>query len=189
MPANPEGVSAARRSADASDAQLLRAIGAGDEPAFDELRDRYRGAVVAVCGAIAGQEREDCEQEVFARVWRKAALYDPARGSAAAWLLTLTRRTAINVRAGGLRAPPPTGPEVEQQLETFVASSDLDAFWLDGALTRLSERERTVIELAYFGDLSESAIATRLRVPLGSVKSWKRRGLNRLASLLGEESR
>jgi RNA polymerase sigma-70 factor, ECF subfamily len=52
----------------------------------------------------------------------------------------------------------------------------------------LSERERTVIELAYFRDLSEQAIARRLRVPLGSVKSWKRRGLNRLASLLGEES-
>ena len=96
------------------------------------------------------------------------------------------RQPSTTLPAG---APPPTGPEVEQQLETFVASSDVDAFWLDGALTRLSERERTVIELAYFGDLSESAIATRLRVPLGSVKSWKRRGLNRLASLLGEESR
>ena len=93
------------------------------------------------------------------------------------------------MRAGGLRAPPPIGPEVEQEVEPFVASSDVDAFWLDVALARLSERERTVIELAYFGDLSESAIATRLRVPLGSVKSWKRRGLNRLASLLGEESR
>jgi len=45
-----------------------------------------------------------------------------------------------------------------------------------------------VIELAYFDDLSENAIARRLRVPLGSVKSWKRRGLNRLATLLGEES-
>src|SRR5207244_145520 len=63
-----------------------------------------------------------------------------------------------------------------------------DAFWLDAALARLSERERTVVELAYYDDLSESAIAKRLRVPVGSVKSWKRRGLNRLAVLLGEES-
>jgi RNA polymerase sigma-70 factor (ECF subfamily) len=78
---------------------------------------------------------------------------------------------------------------VEQEVETLAVSSEVDAFWLDGALTRLSERERTVIELAYYGDLSESAIASRLGVPLGSVKSWKRRGLNRLASLLGEESR
>ena len=189
MAARPNRIPAASRSAGATDVELLQAIAAGSEPAFEELRARYRRAVERVCRTVAGSEREDCEQEVFARVWGKAALFDPARGSAAAWLLTLTRRTASNVRAGGLRAPPPIGPEVEQEVETFVASSDLDAFWLDGALTRLSERERTVIELAYFGDLSESAIATRLRVPLGSVKSWKRRGLNRLASLLGEESR
>src|SRR5262245_5112581 len=188
MAARPDRIPAASRPVGASDVELLQAIAAGSEPAFEELRDRYRAAVAAVCRAIAGREREDCEQEVFARVWRKAALYDPARGSAAAWLLTLTRRTAINVRAG-LRAPPPAGAEVEQEVETFALSSDVDAVWLDGALIRLSERERTVIELAYYGDLSESAIASRLGVPLGSVKSWKRRGLNRLASLLGEESR
>jgi RNA polymerase sigma-70 factor (ECF subfamily) len=64
----------------------------------------------------------------------------------------------------------------------------VDGFWLEAALARLPERERTVIGLAYYSDLSESAIAGRLRVPLGSVKSWKRRGLNRLATLLGEES-
>jgi RNA polymerase sigma-70 factor, ECF subfamily len=69
-----------------------------------------------------------------------------------------------------------------------VEAADVDAFWLEAALARLSERERTVIELAYYRDLSESAIAKRLRAPLGSVRSWKRRGLNRLASLLGEES-
>jgi RNA polymerase sigma-70 factor (ECF subfamily) len=186
MSANREGMSAARRSADASDAELLQAIAAGSESAFEELRDRYRGAVAAVCRTTTGRDREDCEQEVFARVWRKAALYDAARGSAAAWLLTLTRRTALNVRAG-LRAPP-IGPELEQEVEPAAVSADVDAFWLDGALARLSERERTVIELAYYGDLSESAIAERMRVPLGSVKSWKRRGLNRLATLLGEDS-
>ena len=131
MRANPEGVSAARRAANASDAQLLQAIAGGDEPAFDELRDRYQNAVAAICGTIAGREREDCEQEVFARIWRKAALYDPARGSAAAWLLTLTRRTALNVRAGV--RPPPPGLEVAQE-GTVAAPTDVDAFWLDGAL-------------------------------------------------------
>ena len=68
------------------------------------------------------------------------------------------------------------------------SAGELDAFWLEAALARLSERERMVVELAYYEDMSESAIARRLRVPLGSVKSWKRRGLNRLASMLGEES-
>ena len=74
---------------EASDAELLRAIASGSEPAFEELRGRYRRAVERVCRAVAGSEREDCEQEVFARVWGKAALFDPGRGSAAVWLLTL----------------------------------------------------------------------------------------------------
>jgi RNA polymerase sigma-70 factor, ECF subfamily len=187
MSAQPDGAPAHPRST-ASDVELLQAIAAGSEPAFEELRGRYRNAVAAVCRTIVGREREDCEQEVFARLWRKATLYDPARGSAAAWLLTLTRRTALNMRAG-LRAPPPIGAQVEQDVDPVAALADVDAFWLDAALARLSEQERAVIELAYYGDLSESAIARRLRVPLGSVKSWKRRGLNRLATLLGEESR
>ena len=176
-----DGSSAA--PAGASDVELLQAIAAGSEAAFEELRSRYSGAVARVCRAVAGSEREDCEQEVFARVWSKAALFDPGRGSAAAWLLTLARRTALNIAAG--RRPLPVEHE---PLSGSVEPVDVDAFWLEAALTRLSDRERTVIELAYYGDLSESAIARRLRVPLGSVKSWKRRGLNRLAALLGEES-
>jgi RNA polymerase sigma-70 factor (ECF subfamily) len=175
---------AARTLPGASDAELLRAIAAGSEPAFEELRGRYGRAVARVCRTVAVSEREDCEQEVFARVWRKAALFDASRGSPAAWLLTLARRTALNLRSARrssipIEHDPPVG-EAE--------AAGVDAFWLEAALARLSERERTVIELAYYGDLSESAIARHLRVPLGSVKSWKRRGLNRLATLLGEES-
>jgi len=171
-------------SREASDAELLRAIASGSEPAFEELRGRYRRAVERVCRAVAGSEREDCEQEVFARVWGKAELFDPARGSAAAWLLTLARRTALNQLAA--RRPPP--PVDHDPVAGAAEPTDVDAFWLETALQRLSEQQRTVIELAYYGDLSESAIAYRLRVPLGSVKSWKRRGLNRLATLLEEES-
>jgi RNA polymerase sigma-70 factor, ECF subfamily len=168
----------------ASDAELLHAISAGSEAAFEELRARYARAVARVCATVSGQDREDCEQEVFARIWRKAALFDPGRGSARAWLLTLARRTALNLQAG--RRPPL--PIEHEPLAEVAVPPGVDAFWLDAALARLSERERTVIELAYYDDLSESAIARRLGAPLGSVKSWKRRGLNRLATMLGEES-
>jgi RNA polymerase sigma factor (sigma-70 family) len=166
-----------------SDVELLRAVASGSEQAFAELRDRYGRAVQRVCRSVAGAEGEDCEQEVFARVWRKASLFDPARGSAAAWLLTVARRTALNL--GAARQPPLS---VEDLPAAGGRPAELDAFWLQAGLARLPEHERTVIELAYYEDLSESAIARRLRVPLGSVKSWKRRGLNRLATLLGEES-
>jgi RNA polymerase sigma-70 factor, ECF subfamily len=166
-----------------SDAELLRAIAGGSQAAFEELRRRYGHAVAGVCRTVASSDREDCEQEVFARIWRKAALFDPARGSAAAWLLTLTRRTALNLRAA--RRP---ALALEHEPEGADAAPDVEAFWLEAGLAHLTERERTVIGLAYYEDLSESAIARELRVPLGSVKSWKRRGLSRLASLLGEES-
>jgi RNA polymerase sigma-70 factor (ECF subfamily) len=167
----------------ASDAELLRAIGEGSEPAFEELRHRYRRAVERACRAIVGGEFQDCAQEVFVRIWRKAALYDRRRGSVPAWLLTLARRTALNFRRG--REVPLSDEPVD---ERAVEAPDVDRFWVDAALEQLPERERQVIELAYFHDLSQSAIAAKLRVPLGSVKSWTRRGLHRLATLLGEET-
>lgn len=166
----------------ASDAELLEAIAAGSEAAFEELRGRYGRAVARICRS-AGSDREDCEQEVFARIWRKAALFDSRRGSAAGWLMTVARRTAVSVRARHA-----TAELDEEAVAGATEPADVDAFWLEGALARLAERERTVIELSYFDDLSEGTIARRLRVPLGSVKSWKRRGLNRLATLLGDES-
>ena len=167
----------------ASDGELLASIATGSEPAFEELRSRYARAVGRVCRSARGSEREDCEQEVFTRIWRKASLFDPQRGSAAAWLLTVTRRTAANQK---VVAELPAGAD-EWEAADGVDEDDVDAFWLDAALARLPEREREVVELAYYSDLSETAIARRLGVPLGSVKSWKRRGLNRLAGLLDEE--
>ena len=183
MSARRLGVSAERSTrapSGTSDADLLRAIAARSVSAFVVLRNRYGRAVARVCRATAGPEAEDCEQEVFARIWTKASLFDPARGSAAAWLLTIARRTALN----GSPARRPAAPLVEAG---EAERDELDAFWLEAALAQLSDRERTVIELAYSSDLSERAIAARLEAPLGSVKSWKRRGLNRLAELLRED--
>ena len=166
-----------------SDAELLRAIGEGSEPAFEELRHRYRRAIERACRQIVGGDLEDCAQEVFVRISRKASLYDRGRGSAPAWLLTLARRTALNVRP---RREVPLPDELADET-SVVEPPDVDRFWVEAALERLPERERRVLELAYFHDLSQSAIAAELRVPLGSVKSWTRRGLHRLATILDEE--
>jgi RNA polymerase sigma-70 factor, ECF subfamily len=183
IPLQLKRANAAPAPAKASDAELLRAIGEGSEPAFEELRNRYRRAVERACRSIVGGELEDCAQEVFVRIWRKASLYDRSRGSAPAWLLTVARRTALNFR----RRREVSIPD-ELIDESAVEAPDVDRFWVEAALERLPERERVVIELAYFNDLSQSAIATELRVPLGSVKSWTRRGLHRLADLLDEET-
>lgn len=179
----PPGTGVAPPPSKVSDAELLRAVGEGSEPAFEELRHRYRRAVERCCRSIGRGELEDCTQEVFVRIWRKAALYDRGRGSAPAWLLTLARRTALNFHHGRRRLQ-----QVELPDEIgAVEPPNVDRSWLDAALERLPERERLVIELAYFDDLSQSRIAAELGAPLGSVKSWMRRGLNRLATLLDEE--
>src|SRR5262249_55066531 len=102
--------------------------------------------------------------------------------AASAPALMLARRTALNFR----RRREVQQPDALVD-ETAAEALDVDRFWVEAALQRLPERERRVIDLAYFRDLSPSAIASELRVPLGSVKSWKRRGLHRLATLLGEE--
>ena len=168
---------------EATDAELLRAIGEGSEPAFEELRNRYRRAVERVCRQVVGGDLEDCAQEVFVRIWRKASLYDRGRGSAPAWLLTVARHTALNLRR---RRHAPLPHELTD--EAAVDAPDVERFWIEGALERLPEKEREVLELAYFHDLGQSAIAAELDVPLGSVKSWRRRGLHHLAALLEEDA-
>jgi RNA polymerase sigma-70 factor, ECF subfamily len=175
---------AASHPAEASDAELLHAIGEGSEPAFEELRQRYGRAVTRACRSIVGREAEDCSQEVFVRIWRKASLYDRRRGSAPAWLMTVARRTALNFRQ---HREVPLPEELADESGTIEAP-DLDRFWVEAALERLHERERTVIQLAYFKGLSQSQVAAELCVPLGSVKSRTRRGLHQLATMLDEET-
>jgi RNA polymerase sigma-70 factor (ECF subfamily) len=169
----------------ASDAELLRAVADGSDAAFEELRHRYRGAVERTCRSLLRGSPEDCAQEAFLRIWQKARLFDPRRGSAAAWLLTVTRNVAYNLRAT-------TEPEPRELLPADAQTDDpalsVDGFWLESGLARLEPHEREVIELAYFADLSQTQIAERLGVPLGTVKSWTRRGLNQLATLLGVET-
>ena len=164
-------------------ARLLAAVAEGDDVAFGQLQHRYWHAVERVCRSLPG-EVEDCIQEVFFRVWRKAGLFDPERGSATAWLLTLARNVANNLR----RSRRPTPVDVEQEAPA-LAAGELDRLWLDAALEQLPSPERTVVELAYFQDRSQSQISCELSVPLGTVKSWNRRGLNRLAELLSENDR
>ena len=171
----------------ASDAELLAAVAAGSEEAFGELRHRYRGAIEHICRMQSASGAEDCAQEAFTRIWQKASLFDRRRGSATAWLLTVTRNSARNFAVKEASAPVAIDPSVADGAEEAGAGTGVDRFWLDAALERLPHDERTVIELAYFADRSQTQIATALGVPLGTVKSWTRRGLNRLATLLGAE--
>ena len=171
--------------ADTCDGALLAEVASGCEPAFEELRRRYRASVEWTCRSLlrAGAE-EDCAQEVFTRVWQKAHLFDASRGSVAAWLFTLTRNVARNFGAKRIAEPMALDPADGQ----LTPEPTVERFWLEGALEQLPAKERQAIELAYFADLSQAQIAAALGVPLGTIKTWTRRGLNRLAGLLAEEA-
>jgi RNA polymerase sigma-70 factor (ECF subfamily) len=175
-----------------TDADLLAALDAGDASALGTLYDRHAGLVYGVGLAIlkSAEEAEDLTQEVFLALSAEHS-YDPARGQLAGLLVAMTRSRAIDrLRSRGRRlrllrswhrsAPAVTLPATPpQQVSTKECAERVRA-----ALAELSDREREVLELAYFGGLTQVEIADRLGAPLGSVKSWARRGLLNLKDSL-----
>jgi RNA polymerase sigma-70 factor (ECF subfamily) len=167
---------------DASDAELLRLVADGSETAFVALWGRSGAAVYSVCRRVLvdRDSAEDAAQEAFVRIWRNAKQFDPRRGSAAAWMYTIARNTALNLAR--IRRPVPQ----EALHEVHRDVDPAERFWLEIGLARLSEAERTALELAYFEDLTHSQVAQRLDVPLGTVKARIRRALGRLADFAEE---
>ena len=178
-----------------TDRSCMDRVRAGDMRALEELYDRYSGLLYSAALRILGQaaDAEEVLQEAWLQAWNRAESYDAARGAVPAWLLTLVRSRAIDrlrsrasrQRVEQVMADRPPAQLVEEPPAT-VSQRQLH----DRVVTALSEllpQQRQVIELAYFGGLSQSEIATQLVAPLGTVKSWTRQGLMRLRELLPEE--
>lgn len=125
---------------------------------------------------------EECAQEVLATVWQKAHLYDPSRASAATWIFTIARNRKIDAIRKMRRPEPedlPWGPEQEpDQADTLALQQETRA--LEEAMASLPDKQRELIEKAYFGDLSHSEIAAETGLPLGTIKSRIRLALDRL---------
>src|SRR5262249_22209567 len=140
-------------------------------------------------------DAEEVLQEAWLQAWNRAESYDAGRGAVVAWLLTLVKSRAIDrlrSRASRQRMEqrvadaPPERPVEEPSIT--VAHRQLHER-VTAALAVLAPPQRQVLELAYFGGLSQSEIASRLGAPLGTVKSWARQGLLRLRELVPEEVR
>src|SRR5262249_1530372 len=167
-------------------------MAAGDERALAELYDRHGSTVYALAQAIVG-ERADTEEVVadaFGQAWRTPSQFDPARGSVIAWLCPIARTRALAlVRARGRRAK--ALERAAQQTETgFAEPADRSVERQEArelvthSLTDLPEPQRRVIELAYFGGLTQSEIAAQLHEPLGTVKTRLRAGMEKLRDAL-----
>jgi RNA polymerase sigma-70 factor (ECF subfamily) len=168
------------------------------EPAvMGELYDRYGKLAFSLIYRIVRDigVAEDLVQETFLRVWNRSQGFDAERGALGPWLLAVARNRAIDyVRSSGgrmsrgaLELEAAEHPAVFVNFEAEVLSQDR-ARLVRGALGRLNENQRHVIELAYFEGLSQSEMAERMGQPLGTVKTWVRTALKNLRDDLGEKA-
>jgi RNA polymerase sigma-70 factor (ECF subfamily) len=132
---------------------------------------------------------EDVQQEVFIEVWKRAESYDPERGSLGAWIMTIARSRAID--ALRKRVPEPRDPSMTVDLVDSDAEQEGPRAverWLTGhLLSKIPERERALLRMRFYSDMSQSEIAASTGIPLGTVKMQMVAGLRRLRELLDEE--
>ncbi len=171
--------------------ELIRRMAARDTSACAAFYDAYAGVALGIIRRIVSEshEAEDVLQEVFVELWHHAEGYDPARGSPAAWVVMRARSRAID-RGRAVRRRAETVLEERHREQSDPGADDLasqvaDRTLVAGALDHLPPAQREVIQLAYFGGLSQSEIAAQLRQPLGTVKTRIRSALLALRGLLG----
>ncbi|MFE7224843.1 RNA polymerase sigma factor [Nocardioides sp. NPDC057577] len=173
-----------------SDESLLAAMAGGDQDAAAAFVRRHQARVYGLALTIVRLPAlaEDVAQDTFVKAWRHAATYDPRRGRASTWLLTITRNAAID--AIRYRHDDPMDPDLLVALLTVrdesEESDDLDTdLALRQALAELPhEMAAPIVLMTYFG-LTAQEIATREDVPAGTVKTRVRRGLERLRQRMG----
>ena len=170
----------------------LLAVAGGDRAAFETLYKLTSAKLFGVCLRILGKQgdAEDVLQETYTTVWHKAGLYDPERASPVTWLVMIARNKAIDrMRAGGGE---PQAVPIELAAEIGDASAGPAAGAeaadssrrLDHCLETLEARQQTLIRTAFFEGVTYENLAARSHTPLGSVKSWIRRGLMKLKACL-----
>jgi RNA polymerase sigma-70 factor (ECF subfamily) len=174
-----------------TDGELLVLIARGDRGAFEELYERYARSVYGLAlRRLHDRDRaEEAVQETFAAVWRSARSYRAERGAGGAWLFAVARNAIVDRfreqdEAAAADVPEPAS---EERRPEEAAEAGWLAWRVHRALSELPKTEREVLELAYWGDLSQSEVAEFLNIPLGTVKTRTRSGLGRLSRLLDEE--
>ena len=189
----PALVTGDRDSSDATaDEALVRAIANGDTSALAQLYDRHGAIMLGLARRIVGgkPEAEDIVHDVFVEAWRRAADYDENRGSVKAWLLLRTRSRAIDFRksAGVARTVPAgDGAWLTQLVDPRTDDSEApDRARLRRVLVSLNEEQREVLLLGYFEGLSSSEIATKVGIPIGTVKSRVAAALSALRAALAD---
>jgi RNA polymerase sigma factor (sigma-70 family) len=197
MPAAAIGLDKAMQVSDLQDRRdrdLVEQVSAGDRAAFSELYRRYASSAFGLAMRILGEHAlaEEVLQEVFLSVWRRAGVFDAARGSVRSWVFAQIHHRSVDVvrREEAERRRSATGVQreaVEDDLEDVIEEG-----WLTSrreqvrrALQTLSPEQRQMIELAYYRGLTQTQVASEAGVPLGTVKSRTLAAMRRMRDSLG----
>jgi RNA polymerase sigma factor (sigma-70 family) len=172
---------------------LLERVGRGDKSAVPLLLDKYGPLVWSIARRQVGAEAaEDVVQEVFIQIWKNADRYDPERASEATYITTIARRRLIDQRRKLGRQP--SHEELQEdagipddRLERVDLGDDARVAAL--AMAQLKPEQQKVLKLSIVDGLSHTQIAELTHLPLGTVKSHARRGLERVRALLQEQQR
>jgi RNA polymerase sigma-70 factor (ECF subfamily) len=181
-----------------SDVDLMTAIQAGDPDALSQLYDRYNGIVKALILRIIHNDAEadDLLQEVFLEIWNQAKNFSAQKGKPLGWMVTLTRRRAIDAlrkRQAYARAEERLQAEPERQPLAWVQNSTAEDInsgdtraLMAKVISSLPEAQQQVIDLAFFKGMSQREIAAHTNIPLGTVKTRLELGLKKIYDSLKE---
>ncbi|MET0997888.1 MAG: ECF RNA polymerase sigma factor SigK [Marmoricola sp.] len=174
-------------------AELLKLSGRGDEAAFARLYDATaaRAFGLAVRVVRDPSQAEEVAQEAFLEVWRTASRFDPAKGSAVSWILTMVHRKSVDrVRSAEASTRRDTtyhqsDVKIEHDSTAEAAQASIEARRVRQALGSLTEVQREALELAYFKGYTHTEVAKMLDLPVGTAKTRIRDGLIRLRDTMG----
>jgi RNA polymerase sigma-70 factor (ECF subfamily) len=173
---------------------LLAQTAVGDREAFRLLYARYSAPLLSLAVRIVGNvgEAEELLQDTFVKIWRNAAAFDPRRSRPFSWAVTVMRRTCFD-HLRKRRRRPVTLPLLDETADTdhpaegsprLAAEARDDSERVHAAIAAVPPNRRLALELALFSDMTHADIARHLEQPVGTVKSWIRRGLLDLRSNL-----
>lgn len=188
------------REIDQEDLELQRRLSAGDVGAFDELYRRYASVAMGLAVRLTGQQAlaQDVVHDAFLAIWRAPEAFDPSRGSFRTYFLSLVHHRGVDAirREERLRAREDRAANLEptegEDPSEAVADEDLVArrrLEVRAALADLTPDQRQVLEMAYFGGMTQARIAETLGIPLGTVKTRTFAALRRLRGRLDTEER
>jgi RNA polymerase sigma-70 factor, ECF subfamily len=160
---------------------LLARVGGGDGPAFRQLYDQAAGRMLAAARRILGERElaEDAVQDAFMRIWRSAAKFDPARGVALAWMGRIVRNAALD------RLPKERDMARIEDIEIAVMPVEPPDARVRQCLKKLPGQQGRAMALMYVHGLTHSELSVQMGAPLGTVKSWVKRGLEALRICMG----